>query len=158
MGKNKGGRPPRYKTAEEMQKVIDEYFEECTGRLYTDENGEPKLDRFGNEIYLGAKPPTVTGLALALGFTSRLALLNYQDKDEFVNTVLRAKAKVEEYAESRLFDRDGANGAKFNLSNNFRGWRESQNVEISGKDGGPIQYEAMSAEERQKRIAELLDK
>ena len=78
MGKNKGGRPPRYKTAEEMQKVIDEYFEECTGRLYTDEKGEPKLDRFGNEIYLGAKPLTVTGLALALGFNSRLALLNYQ--------------------------------------------------------------------------------
>jgi hypothetical protein len=126
------GRPPKYKTADEMQTVIDQYFEECAGKLYTDENGEPKLDRFGNEIYLGAKPPTVTGLALALGFNSRLSLLNYEDKQEFVNTVLRAKAQVEAYAESRLFDKDGANGAKFSLANNFKAWKEKQEVELTG--------------------------
>jgi hypothetical protein len=126
------GRPPKYKTPEEMQEVIDRYFADCEGKLLTDKDGEPKLDKFGNEIYIGAKPPTVTGLALALGFTSRLALLNYQDKEAFVNTVTRAKARVEAYAESRLFDKDGANGAKFSLANNFRSWKEKQEVEVTG--------------------------
>ncbi|MDD4564826.1 MAG: terminase small subunit [Eubacteriales bacterium] len=152
------GRPPKYKTPEEMQIVIDQYFEECEGTLLTDKDGELKLTKYGEPIYIGAKPPTVTGLALALGFTSRLALLNYQDKEAFVNTVTRAKARVERYAETRLFDKDGANGAKFSLANNFRGWQEKQNVEMSGPGGGPIQYETMTAEERQERINELLGK
>lgn len=29
-----------------------------------------------------------------------------------------------------MFDRDGANGAKFSLSNNFKGWSEKQEVEV----------------------------
>ena len=33
----------------------------------------------------------------------------------------RAKARCEQYAEERLFDRDGTNGAQFSLKNNF-GW------------------------------------
>jgi len=37
-------------------------------------------------------------------------------------------------------------------------WRDRQDMEIAGKDGGPIQYESMTPEERAKRIAELLDK
>ena len=68
------------------------------------------------------KPPAVTGLALALGFNTRKSLLEYQGKKEFVNTITRAKSRVEEYAESRLFDRDGSNGAQFSLRNNFKGW------------------------------------
>ena len=42
---------------------------------------------------------------------------------------MRAKAVVERYAEERLFDKDGANGAKFSLANNFEGWREKQTIE-----------------------------
>ena len=72
---------------------------------------------------------TITGLALALGFNSRQSLLNYQAKEEFLDTITRAKAKVEQYAEERLFDKDGANGAKFSLANNFEGWREKQQIE-----------------------------
>lgn len=123
------GRPPMYKTAEEMQVVIDKYFEDCEGELLRDKKtGEVVLDKWGNEIWLKRKPPTVTGLALALGFNSRLALLNYQDKEKFVNTVMCAKARVEAYAESRLFDKDGANGAKFSLANNFKNWAEKQEI------------------------------
>jgi hypothetical protein len=125
---NKGGRPPMYKTVEEMQEKIDAYFEKCKGRVF-EHNGEPVTDKYGMPIIIDAEPPTVTGLALALGFTSRQALLNYQDKKEFVDTVTRAKARVEHYAEMRLFDKDGANGAKFSLANNFEGWKEKQSIE-----------------------------
>ena len=40
---------------------------------------------------------------------------------------------VEQYAEMRLFDRDGANGAKFSLANNFKGWAEKQTIEADVK-------------------------
>jgi hypothetical protein len=37
-------------------------------------------------------------------------------------------------------------------------WRDRQDIEHTGKDGGPIQYEELTPEERQKRITELLGK
>lgn len=128
---NKGGRPPFYNTKEEMQEKIDAYFEECKGRYLEDAEGNTVRDKYGYPVIIDARPLTITGLALALGFTSRQALLNYQAKDEFVDTILRAKAKVECYAEERLFDKDGANGAKFSLANNFEGWKDKQDVKLS---------------------------
>lgn len=126
--KNKGGRPPFYKNKKEIQEKIDAYFKMCEGEpLVID--GTPALDKYGEPIIIGKRPLTVTGLALALGFTSRQALLNYQGKEEFVDAITCAKARVEQYAEERLFDKDGANGAKFSLANNFEGWKEKQQIE-----------------------------
>lgn len=126
----KAGRPPKYKSVKGMQKKIDKYFESCKGRILTDEDGKPVLYK-GNPVVIDVKPPTITGLALALGFNSRQSLLNYQDKEEFMDTITRAKAKVEQYTEERLFDKDGANGAKFSLANNFKGWKEKQQIETN---------------------------
>lgn len=125
----KVGRPPKYKTKEEIQEKIDAYFEECKGRVLTDAAGEPIRDKYGYPIIVNARPLTITGLALALGFTSRQALLNYQAKKEFVDTITRAKSKIEQYAEERLYDKDGANGAKFSLANNFEGWKDKQQID-----------------------------
>lgn len=119
---NKGGRPPKFKSPEEMQKKIDDYFIQCDGKVLTNNEGKVVLDKYGNPVVTGAKPPTVTGLALALGFTSRQALLNYQAKPKFIDTIMRAKSRCEEYAESRLYDREGVRGATFSLTNNFKGW------------------------------------
>lgn len=121
----KTGRPPAYSTPEEMQKKIDKYFEDCEGELLQDENGKPVLNKYGIPVRIGYRPPTVTGLALALGFTGRQALLNYQAKPSFVDTVTRAKSRIEQYTEERLFDKDGVQGAKFSLKNNFKGWSET---------------------------------
>ena len=127
--KNKGGRPPMYNTKEEMQEKIDAYFEKCEGTVLNNASGEVVLDKYGDPVVVGRKPLTITGLALALGFNSRQALLNYQAKDEFNDTIMRAKSIVEQYAEERLFDKDGAKGAKFSLANNFVGWKEKQSIE-----------------------------
>lgn len=124
------GRPPTYETVEEMQKKIDQYFNSCKGEMLKDEDGQPILDKYNKPIFINQKPYTVTGLALYLGFTSRRALLNYEAKEEFVHAITRAKTKIEEYAETRLYDKDGCNGAKFNLQNNF-GWREKTEIESS---------------------------
>lgn len=116
------GRPPKYKNMEEIEDKIEQYFRECEGEILKDDDGKPVLNKIGNPIIVGRKPLTVTGLALALGFTTRKSLLEYQGKKEFVNTITRAKSVVEKYAEERLFDRDGSNGAQFSLRNNFKGW------------------------------------
>ena len=144
--RNKAGRPPKYKTKEEIQEKIDAYFEECKGSPLLDEDGKPVLTKFGCPIIIGARPLTITGLALALGFTSRQALLNYQAKEEFVDTIMRAKAKVECYAEERLFDKDGANGAKFSLANNFEGWKEKQQIEAAVNSEMTINIELVDDE------------
>ena len=126
-------RPKIYKSAKQMQKAIDKYFEDCRGELLKDENGNVLTDKRGNPVLLGARAPTVTGLALALGFNSRQALLNYQAREEFNDTITRAKTRCEEYAESRLYDRDGARGAEFSLKYNFR-WEEQKAV-LPGAEG-----------------------
>lgn len=128
--KNAVGRPPKYKNKEQIEEQIEQYFESCEGEILKDRDGEPIFNKYGQPVIVNRRPPTVTGLALALGFSSRQALLNYQAKKEFNDTITRAKSRIEQYAEERLFDRDGANGAKFSLSNNFKGWSEKQEVEV----------------------------
>lgn len=121
--KRAGGRPPRYRSKEEIEGRIERYFLDCDKRQ---------------------RPPTITGLALALGFTSRQALLNYQAKKEFVDTITRAKSRVEQYAEERLFDRDGTAGAQFSLKNNFAGWNREKEMDTE------------STERMLQRVGELL--
>lgn len=86
-GKSLGGRPPKYKTPEEIQKVIDEYFASVT---FTDDKGNAYCQ------------PTMTGLANALDL-SRAALCGYKKKDEFLNTIKKARSKVEEALERHLY-------------------------------------------------------
>ena len=141
MDGRKVGRPLMYETAEEIQEKIDAYFEECKGELLTDDDGNIVRDKYGIPIYINQKPLTITGLALALGFNSRQALLNYQGREEFNDTITRAKARIEQYAEERLFDKDGANGAKFSLANNFEGWKEKQSIEADVSNSVTINIE-----------------
>ena len=128
MGK-KGEKHPIYKHKEEVIGLIDAYFESCEGKPLTNANGEPLFDKYGYPIIIDKKPPTITGLALALGFTSRQSLLNYQGRAEFRDIITRAKSRVEQYTEERLFDKDGSNGAKFSLQFNFKGWRDEKSDE-----------------------------
>ena len=137
MGKSdyekKFGRPPKYKKPDEMQAKIEEYFKNCEGEILRDKDGKPVVNKKGIVYLTKPRPPTITGLALALGFTSRQALLNYQCKEKFFDTVTRAKARVELYNEEALYTKEGCNGAKFNLSNNFDGWAEKMDLENTVK-------------------------
>ena len=134
---NTVGRPPKFKTAAEIQALIDEYFEGCKGEpLMVD--GEPFVDKNGFPVMINTRPLTVTGLALALGFHSRQSLLNYQAKKEFMDTIIRAKMRVEEYCEARLFDRDGQRGAQFSLEHNFRWARDNKDDSDDGNAAGVV--------------------
>lgn len=157
-----GGRPPKYtdNDIDEVKKIINQYFEDCKGNpimVQDPETGQdvPYLDKHGQPVMIGVKPATVTGLCLALGFTTRQALINYEDEGRdnprLVDAIRRAKLRCHEYAESRLYDKDGANGAKFSLQNNF-GWVDRSEL-IQHND---ILIE--SAADRQARLASLLGK
>lgn len=122
--KTRIGRPPKYTSVKEIEEKIETYFENCKGRVLM-VDGEVVTNKYGDPIIVDSHPPTVTGLALALGFESRQGLLNYQAKKEYSAVITRAKSRIEAYVEERLFDKDGANGAKFSLQNNFRGWNEA---------------------------------
>lgn len=121
-----GGASPKYTSKEQIEGLIDKYFEDCEGELLRDADGNPVLDKFGQPIYANRKPPTTAGLARALGFHSRTSLWNYKGKKEFRAAIEAAMLRIEEYTEQRLFDRDGSNGAKFSLQYNFKGWREDK--------------------------------
>lgn len=121
MEKRGRGRPPLYTSPGQMQERIDRYFESCRGTLRLDDDGRPVLDRRGRPIIDGARPVTMTGLRLALGFRSRQSLSDYRGRGEYRYVIERARLRVENYAETRLFDRDGYSGAAFVLKTAF-GW------------------------------------
>ncbi len=151
------GRPKKYKHPAEMQKVIDRYFKKCAGEVLRTKDNKPILDKYNNPIILGAEPPTVTGLALALGFTSRQALLNYQDRQEFFDTVTRAKMRVQEYAEKQLYNRDGSRGAQFSLQNNF-GWKNEQSIDSTINAKVETEAASLTDAELKARIMDLAKK
>lgn len=139
------GRPLKYKTPKEMQSVIDMYFYACKiNKLNIDlDEGEenPLLSDFTDkekEIIgvIEDVVPTVCGLAYVLGM-SRQALINYEDKDKFVDTVKRAKQRIEMSLEQRLAGHN-VTGSIFNLKNNF-GWKDKTEQELSGPNGGPVE-------------------
>lgn len=114
----KVGAKPFYETPEEMQKVIDAYFERCQGKLLTDPDGNPILDKWGQPIVYDKEMPTMAGLAYELGFESRQTLLNYKKKGEFLDTITRAKLYIEARTAAGLFHKDSFNGSKWTLELN----------------------------------------
>lgn len=142
--KHPGGRPLKFQSVEELQKKIDEYFYNCDshvidttewveardykGKLKKDENGLNYLVEVTHKVYTEQIPYTVTGLALALG-TNRSTLVNYETRDEFFDTIKRAKTKIEDFAEQRLFG-NNPTGTIFNLKNNY-GWKDKTETDIT---------------------------
>ena len=86
------------------------------------------------EAYFAAQtaaeqPITVTGLALALGLSSRQALGVYEERPEFCDAVRRAKLRVESAYENRLHG-NSPTGAIFALKN--MSWSDKQEIAHSG--------------------------
>jgi len=120
------GRPLKYSNPEDMQVKIDEYFDvKCKDELVCDDDGNSVTDAKGKPVYK-FNPPTISGLALFLGFEDRHALSEYVLRGDFSSTVKNAIAKIEEYAERQLFI-GNSTGAIFWLKN--KGWKDKTEVE-----------------------------
>ena len=110
----------KYNNLEELETGIDNYFDDCDTK---------------------GKPYTMTGLALSLNIDVK-TLTNYGQKDDYFPAIHRARQKCIGYAEDRLFDKDGVQGAKFTLTNNAErmgGLRYADRQEVS-MDVAPITF------------------
>jgi len=102
------GRPATFSDPKQLESLGNQFFEQCD---------------------LDQKPYTITGLALALGFNSRQALVQYEDKPKFISIIKKLKARCERFWESRLND-SACTGSIFWLKN--FGWSDRQEVDHSG--------------------------
>ncbi|HLP48352.1 MAG TPA: terminase small subunit, partial [Candidatus Kapabacteria bacterium] len=96
------GRPLKFGSLAELQSKINEYFETTLKDEWT-----------------------ITGLALALD-TTRQTLCNYEEKDEFLDTIKKAKLKVENGYEVDL-KKHGRTGTIFALKN--FDWKDKTEVD-----------------------------
>ena len=99
------GAPPKYDNPEQLQAQVDEYFE-WVGTV--------------NER------PTITGLALYLGFESRQSIYDYEKKKGFAYILKRARLAIENYYEGKLMGQQ-VTGAIFALKN--MGWTDRLQVD-----------------------------
>ena len=107
------GRPLKFQSVEELQERIDFYFANT-----------PKEEW------------TITGLALELD-TSRKVLMEYEEKEEFSNTIKRAKCKIENIYELRGW-KNPSSMAIFALKN--FDWKDKSESELYGKGGQALIY------------------
>jgi hypothetical protein len=157
----KVGKPLLFGTVKELQDKIDAYFKSCydykrdshgtrmKGRTcinleeVADDPNLKKRYKYDKDYLMEQiKPFTVTGLAVALN-TSRATLMNYENRDEYFNTIRNAKKIIYEYAESKLYS-PYANGAKFALINNHD-WKDKKDISMNALVRNSV--ESMSEEE-----------
>jgi len=108
------GRPRKIGSPEEFDRLVDEYMADRTER---------------------EKPITLTGALLHLGLYARKSLDDYEGYEGFSLPVKRLRALVGQSYEERLHG-NSPTGAIFALKN--MGWSDKQELEHSGKGGGPI--------------------
>lgn len=141
---NNGGRPPKFKNPEELEKSISDYFENGVAiRTVVVGKGDNKKD-------IDIPVPTITGLVLHCGFESRQSFYDYEKRTEFSYIIKKARTFIEKHYEE-ILQTGGGSAAIFALKN--FGWTDKQLLEHTGRDGEPIQ---ISDVERAKRINELL--
>ena len=107
---NNGGRPPSYKEPEQLGDKCSEYFTHC---IEQDEK------------------PTITGLTLFVGFSSRSSWDDYKKKEEFSYIVKRAKLAVE-----NSYEQSATTFDMFALKN--MGWSDKSVVDLNNKQSGEV--------------------
>jgi len=116
------GRPPLFKTPEELESKVDEYFE--TGCRVREVIVGPANRR--EKALL--KVPTITGLTLFLGFSNRQSFYDYEKRPEFSDSIKSARTRIEMEYEEQLAC-GAPTGAIFALKQ--FGWKDSPLIDQS---------------------------
>lgn len=98
----------------------------------------PVLEEWRNDVIEKRVKPSVTGLALALGFGDKSSVYDYAKKPEFSHSVKRALLIVENGYEEALRE-SNATGSIFALKN--MGWVDKQNYDHTTKGNEITQIE-----------------
>lgn len=109
MSENKGGRPRKYDTPEELEEAVENYFIQFEG------DGESLR-----------RSPTVAGLALHLGFESRQSIYDYAENGLFSYIIKKALLRFEDFHENAL-NNNNVTGHVFWLKNH--GWKDKSEVD-----------------------------
>lgn len=121
--KKRIGRPPKYKTPEQMQKAIDAYFKDCPDQAEVFVGGEIGV--------ITVPSPTITGLALYLGFCDRFSMYEYEQRPEFTDTIKNARARMVNIYEQNVTHGKNPSGAIFMLKN--FGYSDKQELKVESK-------------------------
>lgn len=109
------GRPLKYKTPEDLENAIEDYFKTRIGSIEK------------------RRAPTISGLALWLGFEDRQSLYDYKERPQFSCIIKKAILMIEDYAEEVLLSGEGtATGAIFWLKNHKWTDKTVQDVNVTG--------------------------
>lgn len=105
----------KYDNLTDLEKGIDQYFDDCNVR---------------------GKPYTMEGLAYSLDITT-VTLMNYGRNEDYFSAINRARQRCLQYKAERLYDKDGVQGAKFDLTNNSERmgglrYADKQEVNLTG--------------------------
>lgn len=102
-----GGRPLKFRTAVELQRKIDAYFDKCD-----EEN----------------KPYSIEQLATSIGI-ARQTLWEYQGRDKFADAIKMAKQRIAGNVEQIMLSGKAQAGCIFWLKNH--GWSDKQEIEVN---------------------------
>lgn len=145
-----------FQQAEEVRVLCEEYLDSCwTPKVY---KGRAVTGVDGKIVKEQTSPYTVAGLARYLGMSTDTfhkycsgVMDNYEDEGETISSVLNYyKQAIEVYAEERLYDKEGFNGARFVLDHYFKKLSTKEMYEIH-----QIQKQ-LEFKERELRIKEEL--
>jgi hypothetical protein len=109
-----GGRPRIYKSVAKLEKDCESFFELCAEE--------------------GVRP-TITGLALHLGFADKTTLYEYRDRPEFSYPIKKSLLLIEKCLELKL-ENQAVTGIIFALKN--MGWKDKVETGFTDKDGNDV--------------------
>lgn len=143
--KHPWGRPPKFKSNEELSNKIDSYFASITisvprtkantnpDKDVDDDFREPILNNLWEQIIdtEWVSIPSILWLCEYLNI-HRSTLLEWEEMDGFSNTIKKAKQRIEKYNAEQLYRKEQVTGIIFNLKNNFD-WKDKSEVDNNTK-------------------------
>ena len=120
--KRGAGRPFKYEEneADKFEAAIIDYFDKIMNDLET-------YDLTGKLFKVN---PTITGMMLHIGLSSKQSYYNYMKRESFKQAAERAKLAIESAYEAMLYEK-GSAGAIFALKN--FGWEDKSTIENAGE-------------------------
>jgi hypothetical protein len=106
---------------------------------------QAKIDAYFDDLSDKEEEPTYSGLAYALGYSSRTSIHEKITANIPISEpIKRAMFRIDISYEKDL-RKTACTGAIFALKN--RGWVDKQDVELSGKNGTPVKFEFVKPNE-----------
>ena len=147
------GHPPLYDNEIELGNKIDEYFDQCKPVYLKDEEGHVITDKKGGYVLTNLNAPSLSGLALYLGYASRQSIYDNEKNDKFSYIIKRARSRVEEWIYQHSLDASVPAAVGIFILKQF-GYTDKQEIEHSGGMTNKIDITRYTEEEL-KQLAEL---